>query len=272
VTVPIIPVELRQGVLAVSVLDGIDLVPSERGVILSGRPRIGVPWHQLAAACGARCPSSPAGRRRMAGLLRLSRRFADLGADAADRLVAGVVVMALPPGHVDHLGPTWVQRRLPGGALCLGLGVRGLVDEETLPVPAGVLEAVGLSAADCWPAALARSERMSGLAVQQWGRDWTQAGVLHPVGGCDVLTLLIGAPLRAALADGDGTGMRALAVPNRTRGWFDLARVDPAYVALAWRLTDEQERGLPRPLLVTRDEVVLPAQGGDLSRHAVERA
>lgn len=61
-------------------------------------------------------------------------------------------------------------------------------------------------------------------------------------------------------------------MPNRTRGWFDLARVDPAYVALAWRLTDEQERGLPRPLLVTRDEVVLPTERGDLSRHAVETA
>ena len=74
------------------------------------------------------------------------------------------------------------------------------------------------------------------------------------------------------LAEGDGTGMRAVAVPDRTRGWFDLARVDPAYVALAWRLTDEHERGLPRPLLVTRDELVLPAQRGDLSRHAVEKA
>ncbi|MFZ0159559.1 MAG: hypothetical protein WAL50_11065 [Kineosporiaceae bacterium] len=253
-------------------MDGVDLAPADRGVILAGRPPIGVPWQQLAAACGGRSPVSPAGRRRMAGLLRLSRRFADLGADAADRLLADVVVMALPPGHVDHLGPTWTQRQLPGGALCLGLGVRGLLDEETMPVPAGVLAALGVPVADCWPVARARSERMSGLAVQQVGRAGTHTGVLHPVGGCDVLTLLIGAPLRAALADGDGTGMRALAVPNRTRGWFDLARVDPAYVALAWRLTDEQERGLPRPLLVTRDEVVLPAERGDLSRHAVERA
>ncbi len=159
-----------------------------------------------------------------------------------------------------------------GGALALGLGLRDPLREETLPLPAGVLAAVGLPAADCWPVAHARTERMSELAARQLGRNGADGGVLRPVGGCDVLTLLTGSALRRALAEGDGTGMRAVAVPNRTRGWFDLARVDPAYVALAWRLTDEHERGLPRPLLVTRDELVLPAQRGDLSRHAVETA
>ncbi len=265
-------VELRQGVLAVSVLDGIDLLPAERGVILAGSPRIGIPWAQLAAACGARSPGSPAGRRRLRGLLTLSRRLADLGPDAADRLLAGVVTMAVPAGHVDHLGPTWVHRTVLGGALALGLGLSDPISEETLPLPAGVIAAVGLAAADCWPAAHARTERMSELAARQLGRNGADGGVLRPVGGCDVLTLLTGSALRRALAEGDGTGMRAVAVPNRTRGWFDLARVDPAYVALAWRLTDEHERGLPRPLLVTRDELVLPAQRGDLSRHAVETA
>jgi hypothetical protein len=79
--------------------------------------------------------------------------------------------------------------------------------------------------------------------------------VLRPVGGCDVLTLLGTRPLRAALAGGDGSGMRAVAVPTRQRGWFDLRRVDPAFVGAAWAATTEADRGLSSALLVTRDEV-----------------
>jgi hypothetical protein len=113
-------------------------------------------------------------------------------------------------------------------------------------------------------------EHRSAVAAELVTRDGRDAGALRPVGGCDVLGLLVGAPLRTALACADGTGMRAVAVPDRSRGWFDLARVDPAYVALAWRLTDEPARGLPRAVLVTRDVVALPPIGGDLGRHAVE--
>ena len=64
--------------------------------------------------------------------------------------------------------------------------------------------------------------------------------------------------------------MRTVAVPMRTRGWLDLSRVDPAFSAAAARLTDEAERGFARPLLVTRDEVALAKENGDVVRPAIE--
>ena len=71
-------------------------------------------------------------------------------------------------------------------------------------------------------------------------------------------------PLRTYLAQTDGTGMRAVAVPMRNRGWFDLARIDPAFVSAAAGATDDVDRGFWRPLLVTRDAVNLVAPGGDV--------
>lgn len=68
--------------------------------------------------------------------------------------------------------------------------------------------------------------------------------------------------LRERLATGEGTGLRAVAVPTRRRGWFDLRQVDPAYVAAVWSLTGPPERGLPTPLLVARHEVVAPTARG----------
>jgi hypothetical protein len=56
----------------------------------------------------------------------------------------------------------------------------------------------------------------------------------------------------------------------RSRGWLDLSRMDPAFSAAAARLTEANERGFDRPLLVTREEVVLAKEGGDVVRSAVE--
>ena len=104
---------------------------------------------------------------------------------------------------------------------------------------------------------------MGELTVARLRRDGV--GVITPMGGCDVVTLMGARSLRAYLALSDGTGMRAVAVPMRTRGWFDLARIDPAFVVAAAAATDEVDRGFWRPLLVTCDEVGLAAPGGDLT-------
>jgi hypothetical protein len=99
---------------------------------------------------------------------------------------------------------------------------------------------------------------MGALAVERLARDGRRRqAVIRPVGGCDVLTLLTSRDLRRYLATEDGSGMRAVAAPMRSRGWYDLARVDPTFVAAAWAATDESERGVRRPLLVTADEVAL---------------
>ena len=76
--------------------------------------------------------------------------------------------------------------------------------------------------------------------------------------------------MRTTLA-ADGSGMRAVAVPSRSRGWYDLRRVDTAYVAAVWTATEEVCRGVPRPLLVTRDEVSLPRTGGDPVGQSLDR-
>jgi hypothetical protein len=72
------------------------------------------------------------------------------------------------------------------------------------------------------------------------------------------------------MVDGVADGMRTVAVPMRSRGWLDLNRVDPAFSAAAARLTAPDERGFSRPLLITREEVALAPEGGDVNRPAIE--
>jgi hypothetical protein len=83
------------------------------------------------------------------------------------------------------------------------------------------------------------------------------------MGDCDVVTLLGAASLRTALCGRERRGLCAAAVPNRTRGWIDLSRTDPAFALVAASLADPAERGFPRPLLVTREEVAMAREGGD---------
>jgi hypothetical protein len=58
--------------------------------------------------------------------------------------------------------------------------------------------------------------------------------------------------------------MRAIAVPMRTRGWFDLARIDPAFVGAAYSATEDADRGFARPVLVTEHEIGLARPGGNI--------
>jgi hypothetical protein len=152
-----------------------------------------------------------------------------------------------------------------GGALDVGLALRG-VDDDGHPdyeavgvLPAGVLIAAGIDVSE----ATARAERhltdMATLASERVRRDTTS--VLRPLGDADVLTLLASRELRAALVDGHG--MRTAAVPVRNRGWLDLGRIDPAFALTAAELTEPDERGFSRPVLVTKDEVALIKDGGD---------
>ena len=93
---------------------------------------------------------------------------------------------------------------------------------------------------------------------------------LRPMGDCDVVTLLGSMTLRAAIVEEVADGMRTVAVPMRSRGWLDLSRVDPAFSAAAARLTAPEERGFSRPLLVTREEVAMAPEGGDVVRLGIE--
>ena len=260
-------VALRRCVLAVSVLADVDVVPSDTGVVLPGPPAVTVGWDEIAAAAGPDRLASDGGgevsavaRRRVEELLRLHAFVAELGDAAAERLRSAARLVALPPGHADHLGRAWVRERLLGGALELGVGVHGLTGDpagdggRVTPLHAGVALAAGVAESRWWPQLRRHVDRMGALAAARLGRDGVE-GVIRPVGGCDVLALLASPSLRRHLAAGDGSGMRAIAVPMRRRGWYDLKRIDPAFVGAAWSATDDLDRGVPRPLLVTADEV-----------------
>ncbi len=265
---------LRRSVLAVSVLDDVDVDPDDDGVHLPGCAPLA--WADVAAAAGtavAAGTTDPAGTSGGAAdggpgaAARLRVRQLLLAHRELHRSGARRVALAVPRGAERHPGAGWAARPLLGGALDLGLGVVVAHDgrERVLPVPAVSARVTGSAAA---PGAgeLEHLEAMGALAARRLLRDEGArgGGVLRPVGGCDVPTLLASAALRAHLVDGPAgargaTGaaavMRAVAVPDRTRGWFDLARVDPAFVVAAWAVTDPADRGLRRPVLVTREEV-----------------
>lgn len=258
---------LRRAVLAVSVLDDVDLEPREGGVHLPGRRPVLVRWTELADVVAGADLASEAARRRISVLLRLRRFVGELGSRAPAVLEQSARALALPEGHLDDLGPGWVRETVLGGDVRLGVGVVGVLgdDEEVVPLHRSVAAAAGTDARQWWRRLRGHAEAMGALAAHRLARD-EGAGrhsVLRPVGGCDVPTLLASSALRGYLAAGDGSGMRALAVPMRSRGWYDLARIDPAFVAAAWSATPEVERGYPRPLLVTADEVRMAVPRGD---------
>lgn len=251
--------------LAVSVLHDLDVAPQDDGVVLDGPTCVHVPWSQVAQAVLAAPPESLAARYRLLVWLRLRRLVADLDGSAAQVLRDAARPVALPPGHLWHLGSDWVRERQTGGALDLGLGVLGVLDDPgaVTVLPPSVATAAGLDTSTWWAGVRGHAERMGALAVERLARDGKgRQAVIRPVGGCDVLTLLASSALRQHLAAEDGSGMRAVAAPMRSRGWYDLARVDPAFVAAAWAATEEPERGVRRPLLVTADEVALARKLG----------
>lgn len=253
-------VALRRGVLAVSVLDDIPLEPGAAGIRVAGhwpdphcatQQWTSVPWERLRQALAGADPESPAGRLRLRDWLR-ARCVLALPVD----VVRGrLVPLGLPVAHALHPGLAWVREPVLGGVLDLGLGLRVEAGGEDLCVPLApsALACAGVDARHWWPPVRERLDELALLAVERLVRDGS--GVLTPTGGCDVLTLLGSRWLRQHLAGGDGTGMRALAAPMRTRAWFDLARIDPAFVAAAASATDDEHRGVARPLLVTSDEV-----------------
>ena len=100
---------------------------------------------------------------------------------------------------------------------------------------------------------------MGAVAAGRLGTD--ARGTIRPIGDCDVVTLLGARTLRAAIATTNG-GLGTVTAPMLRRGWTRLALADPAFAPAAWAATAPEERGFPRPALVTRDELVLAVPGG----------
>lgn len=250
--------ELRRGVLGVSVLHDVDLEPNRQGVRLTGSPAVFVSWVECRTAlCGIH-PETDEGRARLARWLQARRWSADL---SQAELAARVRPVGLPSGHALHPGPGWVRRRVLGDALDLGLGAVGLDPahpDQVVLLPPPAVDRAGLDPSMLWIRARAYLERMGSLAAR---RAADRRGTLRPLGDCDVLTLLGARSLRVAIAAESG-GMGTVVAPMLRRGWTRMALVDPSFAPAAWSATSPTERGLPRPVLVTRDEVVLAAPGG----------
>lgn len=258
---------LRQAVLALAVMEDIDLDPRDDGVALAAGGHL--TWDDVSAALGdwVALPDHPVTRRR----LRLAAHMVGVVAVGGPEALLTIVHAHGEPtaGACLSPGPDWAREHVPGGALTLGLGVSDL-GEASGPHPLPVLPSLagrlrlGLGAR--WVEVRADLERLGGLVAERLDRDLAEGRpmVLRPTGSADVVTLLGSRVLRRYLASGDGTGMRAIAVPVRDRGWFDLARIDPAYVGAAWSATEPLERAFDRPLLVTLDELVAPVRSGDV--------
>lgn len=251
--------ELRQCAFGVSVLNELDLLISASGVTIGGLPEVQVDWQECADAVGDAPPSSDVARKRLARWLFARRHL-------ADRSLVELAEMARPVGlpvdHVLHPGPGWALRHVHGDTLDVGIGFVGLRPGEPEVVelcPQGALDAAGLDVTPWWSSCVDYLENIGALAAVRWRRD--PRAPLRPLGDCDVITLLASDLFRGAVASAAG-GMRAVAVPMRNRGWLDLSRIDPAFALAAAAITDEDERGFPRPLLLTFDDVVIVAEGG----------
>jgi len=186
-----------------------------------------------------------------------------LGWRSPDDVAARARPVGLPRQHLLHPGEAWVRRSVLGGALDLGVGLVGVgPDPDAVVVPrAGVLAALGLDDVLWWPGCARYLEEMGTLAAERYRQ--RPDVPLRPMGDCDVATLLGSRTLRLALCSGDSVRMRAAAVPTRNRGWLDLSRMDPAFALAAATLADDDERGFPRPLLITAEEVTMARAGGD---------
>lgn len=249
--------ELRRLALAVSVLDDVDIVPLDDGVLLTGDVPVEVTWLELRRALGGADPADDLGRFRVRAWLRGRRIAADVH---VEHLRTQARPVGLPVDHPLHPGLDWVRQRVLGDALDLGFGFVGVGHDpdEVVVVPQGALDAAGVDPTPWWPVARDYLERMGAVAAQRLAAN----PVLRPIGDCDVVTLLASRTLRQALCAHDGTGMRAAAVPMLRRGWLDLTRIDPAFTAAAAAATAPHERGFSRPLLLTADEVTLAPEGG----------
>jgi hypothetical protein len=262
------PPELRRCALGVAVLHDLDIVPGFEGIVLSGGPPVEVSWAECRRALGGVDAETDDGRHRLARWLMLRRWL-------ADRPLEDLVERARPFGSCVesplHPGLDWVRRRVLGDALDIGLGFVGLDPRDpdrVLPVPERLLEASGIDADAWWPNAVIYLERMGRMAADRLTR--LPEAPLRPMGDCDVVTLLASLTFRAAVVAAVADGMRTVAVPMRSRGWLDLSRVDPAFSAAAARLTAAEDRGFSRPLLVTREEVALAPERGDVVGPALE--
>jgi hypothetical protein len=244
----------------------VDVLPSPVGVVLPGAPDIVVTWTECRRAIAGAHPESEDAQRLLKRWLQIRRWLADRPLDDIAERARPYGVWVESPLHP---GLDWVRRRVLGDTLDLGFGFVGIDPtrpDVVVPVPHRLLHAAEIEPSPWWPNAIVYLERMGEMAAQRLELTLQ----LRPMGDCDVVTLLGSRTLRNAIVKPVPDGMRTVAIPMRNRGWLDLSRIDPAFSAAAARLTATDERGFDRPLLVTRDEVVIARDHGEVIRAAIQ--
>jgi hypothetical protein len=253
------PTALRRCVLAVSVLDDVDVLPNDDGVTID--PGVLVTWDEVCDAIGPADPESPVARARLGRWIHLRTELAQ-----RPSAITHLRPLGLPVGHDLHPGMEWVQDPIRGNSLHLGAGVIGLEDDpdEVTVAPAGLLGYAGVNPRAWWRReGRGYLEEMGAVAAVRLRRE--PDAPLRPMGDCDVVTLLGSVAFRIALSKHNGVGMRAAAVPMRRRGWVDPDHLDAAFAQAAAWATNDDERGFIRPVLVTPDGVWIAREGFDPS-------
>lgn len=258
-------VALRRCVLGVSVIDSVDAFPGDHGVQLDEGPPLLLSWSEVDEAVGGIDADSPRARGRLRVWFQLRARLATL-VDVPRRARA----VGLPVGHALHPGPRWTKVAVRGGAIDLGLGILGLLDDpdDVIVVPPSLMTAAGLDPDPWWPDLVHSLEQTGRLAAERLRLDDTLP--LRPFGDFDVVTLLASSAFRADVCAADPVGWRTAAVPMRQRGWFDLSRIDPAFAAAAAQATEPDERGFIRAVMVAPEEVLLIPAGGRAAQQALQ--
>lgn len=265
---------LRQAVLAVSVLDDVAVSidigagdrPGDPAVLVTGEEgrSTRLTWSDIEVAVG-RWSHEP-GHEVPRGRLRTVMAAALLAAAGSAHLAAAARIRVEPEASGLHDGPTWARMRL-GRGVCAGWALAPDALTAPLPlIPVPSLVPYLPGEAD-WALALRTTERLADVLVERLRRDLAEQRplVLRPVADVDVCTMLVAPRLRAWLAGIDGDGLATLSVPDRSRGWTDLRRIDPAFVTAAWAATEPLQRGFARPLLVSAEEVALPHAPGHVA-------
>jgi hypothetical protein len=166
--------------------------------------------------------------------------------------------VAWPVDHPWFPGSRWTVQKVMGNVLTFGWGVR-LTDSDALPAPvptwwwpSGSVTRRG------WGPARARLERDAEDAALSWA---AAAGRhIRPFRRRDVLTLLGTRAFRDAVVSGQAGRVAAAAAPSRGEAWVMTRMGESEFAVAAAGVEDGARLGLLVPVLVSRDEVRIPAR------------
>lgn len=263
---------LRRLGLAVSLTSGLPVQPSATGLMLLGQhsvaPKPGaripdvITWTELAVAIAGADIESNVARERV--IRWVATRIWLLGL-TVNTLADRIRPLGLPADHTSHPGIGWSVVTVPGGLIDQGVAAVDLDPthpDALVPLPFTLLRFSGHGTTGWFPTAAAYLEKRAEYAAARY-RLHPQAP-LRPAGDCDVVTLLTSRTMRMGLLADIPSGLRAIALPERDRGWLDVRAIDPAFVATAAAMTEPEKRGFDHLLLVSVHEVAAPKPGGDL--------